>query len=85
MADTTKKTTVYIGDVVELAELLCQAILSTPKEGGKDGGVIQGTVGEERLGATIGPRLKDKSRCQWLRVCRSVREAIYFGVLVGQE
>ena len=41
-----------IGDVVELVELVCPAILSTPREGGKNGGKIQDTVGE-LLGATI--------------------------------
>ena len=34
-----------IGDIVELVELLCLAILSTPREGGRDGGKIQDTVG----------------------------------------
>ena len=41
-----------IGDVVELVELFCLAILSTPREGGKNGGRIQDTVGE-LIGVTI--------------------------------
>ena len=41
-----------IGDVVELVELLCLAILSTPREGGKNGGRIQDTVGK-LIGVTI--------------------------------
>ena len=35
-----------IGDVVELVELLCLAILSTPREGGKNGGKILENRGE---------------------------------------
>ena len=73
-----------IGDVVELVELLCQAILSTPREGGKNGGKIQDTVGE-LLGATIRTRFEDESQCQCLRVCRSTRKGICFAVPVGQE
>ena len=73
-----------IGDVVELVELLCPAILSTPREGGKNGGKIQDTVGE-LLGATIRMRFEDESQCQCLRVCRSTREGICFAVLVSQE
>ena len=73
-----------IGDVVELVELLCLAILSTPREGGKNGGKIQDTVGELH-GATIRTRFEYESRCQCLRVCRSAREGICFAVLVSQE
>ena len=73
-----------IGDVVELVELLCPAILSTPREGEKNGGKIQDTVGE-LLGATIRTRFEDESQRQGLRVCRSAREGIYFAFLVSQE
>ena len=73
-----------IGDVVELVELLCLAILLTPREVGKNGGKIQDTVGE-LLGATIRTHFEDESRCQCLRVCRSAREGICFAVSVGQE
>ena len=73
-----------IGDVVELVELLCLAILSTPIEGTKNVGKIQNTVGE-LLGATIQTRFEDESRCQCLRVFRSTREGICFAVSVGQE
>ena len=48
-----------IGDVVELVELLCLAILSTPIEGTKNVGKIQNTVGE-LLGATIRTRFEDE-------------------------
>ena len=73
-----------IGDVVELVELLCPAILSTPREGEKNGGKIQDTVGE-LLGATIRTRFEDESQRQGLRVCLSAREGICFAVLVSQE
>ena len=73
-----------IGDVVELVELLCPAILSTPREGGKNGGEIQDAVGR-LLGATIRTRFEYEWRCQCLRVCRSAREGICFAVLVSQE
>ena len=73
-----------IGDVVELVELLCLAILLTPREGGKNRGKILDTVGE-LLGATIRTRFEDESRCQCLRACRSAREGICFAVSVGQE
>ena len=72
------------GDVVELVELLFPAILSTPREGGKNGGGIQKTVGE-LLGATIRTRFEDESPRQCLRVCRSAREGICFAVLVSRE
>ena len=75
---------ISIGDVVELVELVCPAILSTPREGGKNEGKIQDAVGE-LLGATIRTRFEDESRCQCLRVCRSARESICFAVLVSQE
>ena len=73
-----------IGDVVELVELVCPAILSTPREGGKNEGKIQDAVGE-LLGATIRTRFEDESRCQCLRVCLSARESSCFAVLVSQE
>ena len=73
-----------IGDVVELVELLCRAILSTLGEGGENGGKIQDSVGE-LLGATIRTRFEDESQCQCLRVCRSAREGICFAFLVSQE
>ena len=35
--------------------------------------------------ATIRTRFEDESRCQCLRVCRSIREGICFADLVSQE
>ena len=65
-------------------ELLYQAILSTLREGGKNGGKIQDTVGE-LFGATIRTRLEGEWLCQSLRVWRSAREGICFAVLVGSR
>ena len=48
-------------------ELLCQAILATPREGGKNGGKIQDTVGE-LLGATILTRFNPS--LTWLPITR---------------
>ena len=77
-------TACSMGDSVELVELLCPAILSTRREGGKNGRTIQETVGE-LLVATIRTRFEDESQRQGLRVCRSAREGIYFAFLVSQE
>ena len=73
-----------IGDVVELVELLCMAIVSTSREGGKAEGKCRIRL-EELLGATIRTRCEDEIRCLCLRVCRTAREGISFVVLVAQE
>ena len=66
-----------IGDVVELAELLWLAILSTPGEGRKNRGKSRVLLGE-LLGATIWTGFEDESRC----LCRIARKDICFFVLV---
>ena len=57
ISQVTADVRASIGDVVELVELFCLAIQSTPREGGKNGGRIQDTVGE-LIGVTIRTRFE---------------------------